>query len=146
MPDYTVLLVAVDLSEEANQVIEGALRAADQDTSHIHLAHVAEHPVTGIGEMLGRNHRATDFHVRQKVYPDLKALADSHGIPANNLHILLGEPADEIHALAGKLQAELIVCGSHGRRGFELLLGSTATRLLHSAECDVLTVRIQSNR
>ncbi|WP_157960362.1 universal stress protein [Marinimicrobium alkaliphilum] len=144
MPDYTVLLVAVDLSEEANQVIEGALRAANQDASHIHLAHVAEHPVTGIGELIGRNHRATDFQVRQKVYPGLKALADAHGIPANNLHILLGEPADELHALAEKMHTELIVCGSHGRKGFELLLGSTATRLLHGASCDVLTVRIQA--
>ncbi|HHQ41669.1 MAG TPA: universal stress protein, partial [Chromatiales bacterium] len=38
--------------------------------------------------------------------------------------------------------ADLIVLGSHGRRGLTRLLGSTADAVLHSARCDVLAVRI----
>ena len=35
-----------------------------------------------------------------------------------------------------------IVVGSHGRHGLALLLGSTASGVLHGAKCDVLAVRI----
>ncbi len=38
--------------------------------------------------------------------------------------------------------ADLIICGSHGRHGLSLLLGSTANAILHGAKCDVLTVRL----
>ena len=43
---------------------------------------------------------------------------------------------------AQKLNADLIVVGSAGRHGMRLLLGSTANAVLHSAECDVLAVRV----
>ena len=44
--------------------------------------------------------------------------------------------------------ADLIICGSHGRHGLSLLLGSTANAILHGAKCDVLTVRLpeEANR
>ena len=53
-----------------------------------------------------------------------------------------GLPADEIKSEAEALNADLIVVGSHGRKGLGLLLGSTATGVLHGAKIDVLTVRI----
>jgi universal stress protein A len=36
----------------------------------------------------------------------------------------------------------LIVIGTHGQKGLQLLLGSTANAVLHGAGCDVLAVRI----
>ncbi len=48
----------------------------------------------------------------------------------------------EIHALAEKLSADLIIVGSHGRHGLALLLGSTANGVLHGAKCDVLAMRV----
>jgi universal stress protein A len=37
----------------------------------------------------------------------------------------------------------LIVVGSHGRKGFALLLGSTPNSVLHGATCDVLAVLVK---
>jgi universal stress protein A len=37
---------------------------------------------------------------------------------------------------------DLVVVGSYGRHGLQLLLGSTANGVLHLAACDVLAVRV----
>ncbi|MFW5825636.1 MAG: universal stress protein, partial [Marinobacter sp.] len=47
-----------------------------------------------------------------------------------------------IHQLSEDKDVDLVVVGSHGRKGFQLLLGSTANGVLHGARCDVLAVRI----
>jgi nucleotide-binding universal stress UspA family protein len=57
-------------------------------------------------------------------------------------HVRHGSPAENIVQLASHLDADLIVVGTHGRRGFErLLLGSVAERVLRVARCAVLVVR-----
>jgi len=37
---------------------------------------------------------------------------------------------------------DLIVLGTHGQKGVQLLLGTTANSVLHGSNCDVLAVRI----
>ena len=55
---------------------------------------------------------------------------------------LVGSPVDEICGLAKKYDADLIVVGTHGRRGVSrLLLGSVAEGVLRSASSPVLVVR-----
>ncbi len=39
------------------------------------------------------------------------------------------------------LKCDLIISGSHSRHGLEVLLGSTAHKILNLAKCDVLLVR-----
>jgi len=56
----------------------------------------------------------------------------------------LGAPKGVILSHAEGLHADLIVLGTHGHRGIGRLLGSTASAVVHSARCDVLTVRIDS--
>jgi nucleotide-binding universal stress UspA family protein len=52
-----------------------------------------------------------------------------------------GDPVEQIVALAAAEKADLIVCGTHGRRGFKhFLLGSVAEGLIRQARCPVLTV------
>jgi nucleotide-binding universal stress UspA family protein len=53
-----------------------------------------------------------------------------------------GEPVEEILRLAASLPADLIVMGTHGRRGLRrLLMGSVAEDVVRKAFCPVLTVR-----
>jgi nucleotide-binding universal stress UspA family protein len=54
----------------------------------------------------------------------------------------LGAPQHEIVRVAKEQGVDLIVVGSHGRHGLQLLLGSTANGVLHLAACDVLAVRV----
>lgn len=54
-----------------------------------------------------------------------------------------GLPAEAIVTAASQAHADLIVMGTHGRRGLShLLLGSVAERVLRTAPCPVLTVRL----
>jgi universal stress protein A len=145
-PNYNIILVAVDLGEEsarpeAVQIVASARQLVPRGDM-LHLVHVAEHPVTGFGDLTGKNHRVSEIQIRQQLFPQLQTLASAFDVPTSNLHILFGDPADEIHGMAAKLGGDLIVSGSHGKQGLRLLLGSTATRILHGAQCDVLTVRI----
>ena len=54
---------------------------------------------------------------------------------------LEGLPADVICAIAEREGADLIVMGTHGRRGLShLLLGSVAEQVLRHGSCPVLTI------
>ncbi|PCI40035.1 MAG: universal stress protein A [Thiotrichales bacterium] len=52
-----------------------------------------------------------------------------------------GSPKVEIVKLGEKLGVDLIIVGSHGKHGAQLLLGSTSSGVLHRSLCDVLVVR-----
>ncbi|WP_220460082.1 MULTISPECIES: universal stress protein [unclassified Colwellia] len=46
-------------------------------------------------------------------------------------------------AFAEHEHVDLIITGSHGVHGLQLLLGSTTNAILHGAICDVLAVRFK---
>jgi len=53
-----------------------------------------------------------------------------------------GDPSAQIVRTARSTRADLIVIGTHGRRGVsKFLLGSVAERVIATAPCPVLTVR-----
>ena len=57
--------------------------------------------------------------------------------------IVTGIPYDEIIRKAEETNASLIVLGTHGRTGIDhLIFGSTAERVVRSATCPVLTIRM----
>ncbi|BFM21382.1 universal stress protein [Gilvimarinus japonicus] len=138
MAGYQHILIAVDLEEGATQLLSKAQTIAN--AAQLHLVHVEEHPVTGYGDVTGHNHSVNEMQIRQTVYPQLSALADSYGIPHANLHITFGDPAYEVHQLANTLNADLIVTGSHGKHGLKRFLGSTSSSIHDGAKRDVLSI------
>lgn len=63
------------------------------------------------------------------------------------LSVVEGDPVDVILEQAAALSADLIVMGTHGRRGFDRwVLGSVTERVMHHAPCPVLTVNGRSER
>lgn len=62
--------------------------------------------------------------------------------PSCTSHFVEGKPGPEIVGLAEKLDADMIVMGSHGYRGFSrLVLGSVTEYVLRHADCPVLAVK-----
>jgi nucleotide-binding universal stress UspA family protein len=52
-----------------------------------------------------------------------------------------GYPSEEILAVLKERQADLVILGTHGRRGFErLMIGSVATGVMHHAPCNLIIV------
>lgn len=143
MSTYNIILAAVDLSEEAGQLAEKAVRIAALHNAQLHLVHAIEPLSFAYGGDIPIDFSSIQEEIQQQAETQLHALCSKHGIPLERLHITLGRPENEIHALADKLHADLIVVGSHGRHGLALLLGSTANGVLHGAKCDVLAVRVE---
>ena len=140
---YHCAIIAVDLTDESHQVLHHSLQMVGHDPNKLHLVHACEHPITGYGELTGKNHLITETQIRQAVYPSLEKFSRKYKLLPSNIHINFGQPAAVIHSLAIQLQADLIVVGSHGKHGIQLLLGSTANSVIHGAACDVLTIRIK---
>lgn len=146
MTGYRNIVVAIDLSEESGAII-GKARAAAGPDSTLHLVYVQE-PMEAV--YLGVVPYGPVFlgmdQVEDRLQKELKdkqaRWAVEFGIAAANTHFLSGTPAREIHRFADEKGADLIVLGTHGQKGVQLLLGSTANSVLHGAECDVLVVRV----
>lgn len=80
---------------------------------------------------------------REEVTAELQRQIEAVGATAASPELVVeaGDPVDTIVDLALALSCDLIVMGTHGRRGFDrLLFGSVAERTLHRAPCPVLTV------
>jgi universal stress protein A len=59
-----------------------------------------------------------------------------------HLEVAIGNPADEIVQIAVDDAADLLLLGTHGRKGVaKLVLGSVAEQVLHKSPCSVLIAR-----
>lgn len=142
MSNYTHILVAIDLSDESAQVLSRAAALASANQAALNLVHVVEPLTFAYGGDIPVDLSEIQQQLQTQATEQLARLAAPYNIPAENQSILIGQPVAEIHELADNLGADLIVLGSHGRKGLALLLGSTANGVLHGAKRDVLAVRV----
>lgn len=144
MFEYKNILVAVDYTSEARQVLQHAKSLAASYSANLTILHVIElMPVVGGIESFSY----VDLYADQpelidRAKADLKKLSDTEELTDVKLEILTGVPKVEITTYAEEQNTDLIIIGSHGRHGISLILGSTANAVLHHAKCDVLAVRV----
>lgn len=144
MRKFRRILVPVDGSATSNKALVAALDIARDSDSHLRLIHVVDELayVTGFeasGQVLAM--------VREggtRVLAEAAEIAKSAGVPADT-H-LVDEPGhrlgDMIAAQAAEWKADLIVVGTHGRRGMSrMLLGSGAEQIIRLSAVPVLVVR-----
>jgi universal stress protein A len=146
MKSYKNIIIAIDFSDSADQVIERALDVCGNGTQKI-LLHVVDHlPPLGFGEepLIAPDWMIPEQQLLDESEKSLNNFATKHGLSDAEQTVLLGTPHTEIVRLAEEKNTDLIILGSHGRHGVRLLLGSTANGVLHHAGCDVLAVRIKS--
>ena len=146
MSGYKHILAAVDVTEEAKEILDKAKQTANDNNATLSIVTVIRpltHAYTDM-EVAGLAAAALNFEAeaRASVDQSLGDLCATYGVDKAHRHVTFGVPAHEIKSLAAELGADLIVAGSHGRHGLGLLLGSTANAILHGAECDILTVRV----
>jgi universal stress protein A len=140
---YKHILLAIDLSEEAHGLLEKAQEQAKLHTARLDVVHVMDWPLTGFDPVVGYS-TINDESLLEDMAASVKKIVAKHGIADANTHTLLGQPSSTVANLAEQLQADLVMVGSHGKRGWRALLGSTASAILQVTQCDCLVVRIKA--
>ncbi|WP_339780281.1 universal stress protein [uncultured Marinobacter sp.] len=143
MSAYQKMLVAIDLTEEAPQVLDKARAMSDAHGANLVLIHVVEPVGYAYGGDIPMDLTELQDQLDKAARQQLAAYGDQYGVDKANQIVTVGRPESEIHRLAKEQEADLVIVGSHGRKGFQLLLGSTANGVLHGTECDVLAIRIR---
>jgi len=143
-----IIVVGIDYSESSAAVLAEAfdLSARKKPAGEPHVLHVA--PPYGSVADGSAAAKLEEAAKELETYVQAQIKKYTAGYPNNGefervcMHQHSGEAADEIVKLAVDLEADLVMVGTHTRRGVErLLLGSVAERVVRTAPCPVLVVR-----
>lgn len=139
--NITKILVPTDFSACSEHALDYAVELAARLDARVHLLSVIGVPSYGVPELgvgitaamvdnlIADNQRALDQLGREK-----KLVAETL--------VRVGDARDVILQTAEELKADLIVMGTHGRRGLSrALLGSVAEMIVRTSPVPVLTVR-----
>jgi nucleotide-binding universal stress UspA family protein len=156
-PRPYMIVVGVDQSETGDQALEQALRIGAQSAP-------AEVHAISVLTLFSTANAGVEYALATSLpgIPLEKALGDlmdhvnkklallhrefgsdpTRHLPRVLCHVRLDSPAKEIAQLAADLEADLVVVGSHGRRGLSRsLMGSVAEATVRFAPCPVLVTR-----
>jgi nucleotide-binding universal stress UspA family protein len=146
---YKKILVATDLTPASEPAVLAALGLAKILGAHLTALHVLDAPLESAKwflpdspEMLAL--RAAIAKEETTIHADLVAQigALAHGAVNIDAVVRRGNPVDTIRDVASEIAADLLVLGTHGRRGLQhALLGSVAERVVRTASQAVLTIR-----
>ncbi len=137
---YKHILFATDLSEDSDFVINKVQGMRGYTGAKLSLIHVVEplpgysYAYLGIEDIEGQ--------LIEEARSGVAKLGQKLNVNAKDQLVEVGPTKSKILHAAETNGVDLIICGSHGRHGLSLLLGSTANAILHGAKCDVLTVRL----
>ncbi len=144
---YKRILVPVDGSRTSTRGLKEALRLVKAFGAKLRLIHVVDTMIAARGTALDYNAAdLIDVLAEQggKTLAQARAAAARAGVKceAAQFESGVGRVADGIVREARKWRADLIVMGTHGRRGFShLVLGSDAELVIRSSPVPVLLVR-----
>ena len=146
MKPFTKILTAIDFSENSECAFDYALTLANQFNAELTIVHVINEPVDLRGFYVPHiSFEQLEKEIEESAEKMMETFcATKLGTFTNyKTAIVTGIPYDEITAAASRINASLVVLGTHGRTGLDrILFGSTAERVVRSADCPVLTVRL----
>lgn len=143
------VLIGVDFSPNGDLALERAFDVSgSQGMAHVHVVHVhnlAAWASDDADPVPGSELDALSHQLLSHVQGVLERWCATHYRSAPFLqlstHVRSAPPADAIAQLATDLEADLVVVGTHGRRGARrLLLGSVAEKVVRLSPCAVLVV------
>jgi len=141
MPLFRKILVPVDFSPHSDKAVELAVDVARKFGARLDLLHAYHLPI-GV---------EYDYSLPPELLPAVREAAirkldeavaklSGEGLEVGG-EVTEGHPSEVILEAARRLEADLIVMGTHGRTGLQhVVLGSVAERTLQHARCSVLTV------
>ncbi len=150
------ILIAVDESAEATNAAEYGLRLAAALSAEAIFATVVNPSVTAAEitpdiysvtadpmkeQTEARVVDTAEERLQRELLNGWQEAATARGVRSDTV-LCYGDAAPELLGIAATQRADLIVCGTHGRRGIRrAMLGSVAESLARQAPCPVLVVR-----
>ncbi len=146
MASIKKILCAVDLAEFSPQVADYAKTLAHATDAQIDVVYVAPTLAQYVGFQVAPN--SIDNFVGEIISGAETAMdnfiQDNFSEVKVQGHVLSGYAAEEILQFAEKEGSDLIIMGTHGRKGLDrILFGSVAEKIVKSAYKPVLTLRPQ---
>jgi nucleotide-binding universal stress UspA family protein len=139
------ILVPTDFSLPSQKALRYAIEFAKKFEAEIVLVHVIEPPAYAAAFARGGPVEETEEQRRAYEWFDAQLANQAseevpESVPCRRV-LLKGAPALEIAQCAARESADLIVMATSGRSGLkDVLLGSTAERVLRRSPCPVMTV------
>src|SRR3990167_7201840 len=141
---YKHILFATDLTEDTDYLVDKVRSMRGLTGAKLSLIHVVEplpgysYAYLGIEDIEGQ--------LIEEARQAIEKLGAKLNVGKSDQFVEVGPTKTKILKIAEDIGVDLIICGSHGRHGLSLLLGSTANAILHGAKCDVLTVRLPEEK
>ena len=138
------VLAPIDFSRISKRVIDEAIVIARAIDGRLVLLTIVQPPAI-IASEFAPTEFATGFSLQAEKdaterLAELQKYLRDNGVTAHAIH-QVGQPGARIVEQAERLDADYIVMGSHGHGAFyELIAGSTTTRVLKQAACPVVIV------
>jgi nucleotide-binding universal stress UspA family protein len=149
MPAPSRILVPVDLSDGSQALIDYAIQLAKPFNAALEIIHAWEPPQYVAPDLLvaapGWNSQSLEQIAVDAATTELNSLVAkvaNEGLSIKH-RVVVGEAASTVLRLAEEGKYDLVIMGTHGRRGLpRLLLGSVAQKIVARAHCPVLTVHL----
>lgn len=144
--EIKLILCPIDFSEFSERAYHHALSLAEHYRAKLVALHVVElwrHPSASFAAS-GTLYEEFCKALRETGEEQLQQFAKSHTHDEIQPELVVheGSAPDSILSFAQAQKVDLIVMGTHGRRGFDrLMLGSVTDRVMRMASCPVLAVR-----
>ena len=143
MSFFTHILVPTDFSQAADRALDCATEIADKFRARITLFHAVGSPASSFSGDAPKTLAWSVDEVRKSVekkMSDVLSKAQKR-CPNAEAYVVEGDPWTEIPAFARTHGVDLIVLGTHGRRGIaHALFGSVSEKVAHRSYIPILTV------
>jgi len=141
------IVVGTDFSDIAERAVDQAMDLAAQVGAFVTIVHAYELPVYSFPDGVVVSSAEAADKMTTELIRRLEALAErqrDRGVSVKTA-LRMGAPWDELNRVATEEGADVIVVGTHGRRGFSrVILGSVAERMVRTAVRPLLIVRAES--
>ena len=140
------ILLPTDFSACADHALTHAVEAADRFGARLHLLHVVNELDPDWYGITDAQDRAVKLReqIQAEAEERLQKLAPEkdHDFDTTVSLQLSFDVADSIHEYVEERNIDLVVMGTHGRKGLDrLMLGNVANKIVRHAPCPVMTVR-----
>lgn len=146
MQAYRHILLATDFGDGSEIIAQRAHDLAQRYQAKLSLLHVIDYiPIadSAYGPAVPFDVSISE-DLLQSAKRRLGELAQPLGVSEADCWVEIGSPKVEVIRIAEENGVDLIVLGTHGKHGLQLLLGSTSSSVLHYTKCDVLAIRVQN--